>query len=111
MNDILDIMLKGINHVQSCNIRAKYGDVGRQIFHGKLQVCLNLLKRQHNYLDDGPYVTALEAIIAIYTLTVYWLESRKFSSIPFLSLSYKHETKLPILTLERLKEEYSLQGR
>ena len=39
-------------------------------------------ERQHNYLKDGPYVSAEEAV-AIYTTTVHWLESRKFSPIPF----------------------------
>ena len=59
-------------------------------------------ERQHNYLKDGPYVSAEEAV-AIYTTTVHWLESRKFSPIPFPPLSYKHDTKLLILALERLK--------
>ena len=45
-------------------------------------------ERQHNYLKDGPYVTPEEAV-AIYTTTVHWLESRKFSPIPFPPLSYK----------------------
>ncbi|KAJ3320388.1 Pre-mRNA-processing-splicing factor 8 [Boothiomyces sp. JEL0866] len=67
-------------------------------------------ERQHNYLKDGPYVSAEEAV-AIYTATVHWLESRKFSPIPFPPLSYKHDTKLLILALERLKENYSVQGR
>ncbi|KAH7665533.1 Pre-mRNA-processing-splicing factor 8 protein [Dioscorea alata] len=66
--------------------------------------------RQHNYLKDGPYVTQEEAV-AIYTTTVYWLESRKFSPIPFPPLSYKHDTKLLILALERLKESYSVAIR
>ena len=60
-------------------------------------------ERQHNYLKDGPYVSAEEAV-AIYTTMVHWLESRKFSPIPFPPLSYKHDTKLLILALERLKE-------
>ncbi|KAG0054163.1 Pre-mRNA-processing-splicing factor 8 [Gryganskiella cystojenkinii] len=67
-------------------------------------------ERQHNYLKDGPYVTAEEAV-AIYTSTVHWLESRKFSPIPFPPLSYKHDTKLLILALEKLKEAYSVKGR
>ncbi|KAJ3204221.1 Pre-mRNA-processing-splicing factor 8 [Entophlyctis luteolus] len=67
-------------------------------------------ERQHNYLKDGPYITGEEAV-AIYTSTVHWLESRKFSPIPFPPLSYKHDTKLLILALERLKEAYSVQGR
>jgi pre-mRNA-processing factor 8 len=45
-------------------------------------------ERQHNYLKDGPYVSAEEAV-AIYTTTVHWLESRKFTPIPFPPLSYK----------------------
>ncbi len=67
-------------------------------------------ERQHNYLKDGPYVSAEEAV-AIYTTTVHWLESRKFAPIPFPPLSYKHDTKLLILALERLKEGYSLNTR
>lgn len=67
-------------------------------------------ERQHNYLKDGPYVSAEEAV-AVYTTTVHWLESRKFAPIPFPPLSYKHDTKLLILALERLKENYSVNSR
>ncbi|CAA0831443.1 Pre-mRNA-processing-splicing factor [Striga hermonthica] len=67
-------------------------------------------ERQNNYLKDGPYVTPEEAV-AIYTTTVHWLESRRFSPIPFPPLSYKHDTKLLILSLERLKESYSVAVR
>lgn len=67
-------------------------------------------ERQHNYLKDGPYVTSEEAV-AIYTTTVHWLESRRFRHIPFPPLAYKHDTKLLILALERLKEAYSVQNR
>lgn len=37
---------------------------------------------------------------------MHWLESRKYSCIPFPPLNYKHDTKLLILALERLKEQY-----
>ena len=67
-------------------------------------------ERQHNYLKDGPYVSSEEAV-AIYTTTVHWLESRKFQPIPFPSVSYKHDTKILILALERLREAYSVKGR
>jgi pre-mRNA-processing factor 8 len=67
-------------------------------------------ERQHNYLKDGPYVSPEEAV-AIYTTTVHWLESRRFSPIPFPPLSYKHDTKLLLLCLERLREVYSVKGR
>jgi hypothetical protein len=42
---------------------------------------------------------------------VHWLESRKFSPIPFPPLNYKHDTKLLILALERLKEGYAQKTR
>ncbi|KAF4828265.1 Pre-mRNA-processing-splicing factor 8 [Colletotrichum siamense] len=67
-------------------------------------------ERQHNHMKDGPYVSSEEAV-AIYTTTVHWLESRKFSPIPFPSVSYKHDTKILILALERLREAYSVKGR
>jgi len=67
-------------------------------------------ERQHNYLKDGPYISPEEAI-ALYSTTVHWLESRKFSPIPFPPLNYKHDTKLLILALERLKEAYSVKSR
>ena len=37
--------------------------------------------------------------------------SCRFSPIPFPPLSYKHDTKLLILALERLKEAYSVKSR
>ncbi|KIW09573.1 pre-mRNA-processing-splicing factor 8, variant [Verruconis gallopava] len=67
-------------------------------------------ERQHNYMKDGPYISSEEGV-AIYTTTVHWLESRKFQPIPFPSVSYKHDTKILILALERLREAYSVKGR
>jgi len=67
-------------------------------------------ERQHNYLKDGPYLTPEEAV-AIYTTAVHWLESRKFIHIPFPPINYKHDTKLFVLALERLKEAYSVKSR
>ena len=67
-------------------------------------------ERQHNYLKDGPYVSPEEAV-AVYTTAVHWLESRRFSPIPFPPLSYKHDTKILILCLERLKEQYTVAIR
>lgn len=52
-----------------------------------------------------------EEALAMYTTMVHWLESRKFAPIPFPPLSYKHDTKLLILALERLKEQYSVKTR
>jgi pre-mRNA-processing factor 8 len=67
-------------------------------------------ERQHNYLKDGPYISTEEAV-AIYTTVVHWLESRKFVHIPFPPVNYKHDTKLLVLALERLKEAYSVKSR
>ncbi|KAF2186658.1 pre-mRNA processing splicing factor 8 [Zopfia rhizophila CBS 207.26] len=67
-------------------------------------------ERQHNYMKDGPYVSSEEAV-AIYTTMVHWLEARKYQPIPFPSVSYKHDTKILILALERLREAYSVKGR
>uniref|UniRef100_A0A0N5BA01 MPN domain-containing protein n=1 Tax=Strongyloides papillosus TaxID=174720 RepID=A0A0N5BA01_STREA len=67
-------------------------------------------ERQHNYLKDGPYISPEEAV-AIYTTTVHWLESRRFSPIPFPPLNYKHDKKILILALEKLKESYSVKNR
>jgi hypothetical protein len=67
-------------------------------------------ERQHNYLKDGPYVSPEEAV-AIYSTTVHWLESRKFAAIPFPPVSYKHDTKLLVLALERLRDVYSVAAR
>ena len=64
----------------------------------------------HRAAQDGPYVTPEEAV-AIYTTTVHWLESRKFTPIPFPPLSYKHDTKLLILALEKMKEQYTVAVR
>lgn len=67
-------------------------------------------ERQFNYMKDGPYVSPEEAV-AIYSAMVHWLESRKFSPIPFPPLSYKHDTKMLILALEKLKESYNVKAR
>ncbi|KAG9091169.1 pre-mRNA-splicing factor 8 [Ceratobasidium sp. 370] len=67
-------------------------------------------ERQHSYLNDGPYISSKEAI-AIYITTMHWLERRKFAPIPFPLLLYKHDTKLLVLTLEKLKEAYSVKGQ
>lgn len=67
-------------------------------------------ERQNSYLKDGPYITS-DAAVAVYTSTVHWLESRRFQPIPFPSLNFKHDTKLLVLALEKLKEAYSVKGR
>jgi pre-mRNA-processing factor 8 len=67
-------------------------------------------ERQHNFSKDGPYVTPEDAV-AIFSTMVHWLESRKFSPIPFPPLSYKHDTKLLVLALEGLKDSYSIKSR
>jgi pre-mRNA-processing factor 8 len=58
-----------------------------------------------------PAPRSAEEAVAIYTTTVHWLESRKFAPIPFPPLNYKHDTKLLILALERLKDGYLQKTR
>ncbi|KAG7660465.1 uncharacterized protein J8A68_006022 [[Candida] subhashii] len=70
----------------------------------------NEQERQMNFGKDGPYVSPDEAV-AIFQTMVHWLESRKFSPIPFPPISYKHDTKLLILALENLKESYNANAR
>ncbi|ODQ79585.1 hypothetical protein BABINDRAFT_171747 [Babjeviella inositovora NRRL Y-12698] len=67
-------------------------------------------ERQQNFQKDGPYILPKEAVPVFETM-VHWLESRKFSPIPFPPLSYKHDTKLLVLALENLKEAYGAKGR
>eukprot|EP01053_Blabericola_migrator_P006065 Blabericola_migrator_1__6064@NODE_305_length_10106_cov_125_059269_g249_i0_p1_GENE_NODE_305_length_10106_cov_125_059269_g249_i0NODE_305_length_10106_cov_125_059269_g249_i0_p1_ORF_typecomplete_len2341_score504_88PROCN/PF08083_11/2_2e159PRP8_domainIV/PF12134_8/1_4e132U6snRNA_bdg/PF10596_9/3_4e100U6snRNA_bdg/PF10596_9/18PRO8NT/PF08082_11/9_4e89U5_2snRNA_bdg/PF10597_9/8_2e76PROCT/PF08084_11/6_3e46RRM_4/PF10598_9/1_9e43GIIM/PF08388_11/0_059_NODE_305_length_10106_cov_125_059269_g249_i0304210064 len=67
-------------------------------------------ERQHAYMRDGPYLSSEEAV-ALYTTVVHWLEGRKFPHIPFPPLNYKHDTKLLILALERMKEAYTVKTR
>src|SRR3546814_6259918 len=59
--------------------------------------------------DWSSDVCSSDLAVAIYTTTVHWLESRRYSPIPFPPLAYKHDTKLLILALERLKEAYSVK--
>ncbi|KAJ9460206.1 Pre-mRNA-processing-splicing factor 8A [Diplonema papillatum] len=66
-------------------------------------------ERQNNYLKDGPYISGEEGV-AIFTTTVHWLESRKFVPIQFPPLAFKHDTKLLILALERLKDAYNIKS-
>lgn len=66
--------------------------------------------RQIDFAKNGPFVSPDEGITIFQTL-VHWLESRKFSPIPFPPLSYKHDTKLLVLALENLKESYSAGAR
>lgn len=63
-------------------------------------------QRQQEFAENGPVVTPDEGIVVFQTM-VSWLELRKFSPIPFPPLSYKHDTKLLVLALEGLKENYS----
>lgn len=66
--------------------------------------------RQLQFAKDGPYVSPNEAVTIFQTM-VLWLETRKFSPIPFPPLTYKNDTKLLVLALEGLKESYNANSR
>jgi pre-mRNA-processing factor 8 len=62
------------------------------------------------YLEQGPYVSTREAI-SVHTLLVDWLDERRFQHIPFPPFNYKHDIKIFVLALERLKEAFSVKSR
>ncbi|QGN13893.1 pre-mRNA-splicing factor 8 [Kluyveromyces marxianus] len=61
--------------------------------------------RQKEIEKAGPEVTPTEAS-AIFSAMVDWLDARNFSAIPFPPLTYKNDTKILVLALENLKEQY-----
>eukprot|EP00834_Sanchytrium_tribonematis_P005171 NODE_296_length_10502_cov_0.638374.p1 type:complete len:2225 gc:universal NODE_296_length_10502_cov_0.638374:3591-10265(+) len=67
-------------------------------------------QRQDNYLENGPFIKTEEAI-KVYETMVDWLDQKKFNPIPFPPLNYKHDAKLLVLALERLREQYSVKSR
>eukprot|EP00388_Colpodella_angusta_P001693 GDKJ01005198.1.p1 GENE.GDKJ01005198.1~~GDKJ01005198.1.p1 ORF type:complete len:1781 (+),score=460.13 GDKJ01005198.1:1-5343(+) len=67
-------------------------------------------ERQSAYLKDGPFIDADQAV-SVYNTVVRWLESRRFTLIPLPPPNYKHDTKILILALDRLKETFSTQAR
>eukprot|EP00835_Amoeboradix_gromovi_P001880 NODE_96_length_21330_cov_0.419858.p1 type:complete len:2207 gc:universal NODE_96_length_21330_cov_0.419858:801-7421(+) len=67
-------------------------------------------KRQTQYLQNGPYMTVNEGI-KCYECMVDWLDATKFNPIPFPPLNYKHDSKLLVLGLEKLREAYNVKSR
>lgn len=67
-------------------------------------------ERQQLIEKNGPEITPQEAT-AIFSTMVNWLDSRKFSPIPFPPLTYKNDTKILVLALESLKESYGSKVR
>lgn len=70
----------------------------------------NEQERQKSFAKDGPYVSPDDAITIFRNMT-HWLEGRRFQPIPFPPLSYKHDTKLLVLALENLKEQFNANSR
>ena len=68
-------------------------------------------ERQHNFMKDGgTYISGVEGS-AIFSMVTHWLESRKYVPVKFPPLSYKHDNRLLILALERLRDAYDVRGR
>jgi len=61
---------------------------------------------QERQRKDGQHDVYIEEAVAIYTKTLLLLKSGMFTPMPFPPLSYKHDTKLLILGLQRLKEKF-----
>mmetsp|Transcript_19339 Transcript_19339/g.27230 ORF Transcript_19339/g.27230 Transcript_19339/m.27230 type:complete len:2264 (-) Transcript_19339:163-6954(-) len=64
-------------------------------------------EKQHKYLKEGPYIKVRE-IITIYRILVHWLDINNFTLITFPSNEYKFSSKLLVLTLNHLKEQFSM---
>ena len=67
-------------------------------------------ERQHNYLKDGPYVTPRKQS-PFTPRTVHWLESRRFSPIPFPPLSTSTTRKLLISGARAAQRELLVNAR
>lgn len=70
----------------------------------------NEQERQKEIEKRGPDISATEAS-TVFSLMVEWLDSRSFSPIPFPPLTYKNDTKILVLALENLKEQYASKVR
>lgn len=66
--------------------------------------------RQAEFTKDGPFVAPDEAVV-IYKTMVEWLDLRNFSAIPFPPPAFKHDSKLLVLALENLKENFNANAR
>lgn len=66
--------------------------------------------RQLEYQKEGSFISPEEGV-EIYMNMVNWLESRNFVPIPFPPINYKHDSKILILALESLKEQYQGNSR
>lgn len=66
--------------------------------------------RQSDFTKNGPFVAPEQAVV-IYQNMVQWLDSRNFSAIPFPPPAFKHDSKLLVLALENLKENYNANSR
>lgn len=66
--------------------------------------------RQAEFSRSGPFVAPEEAV-SLYHTMVQWLDSRNFSAIPFPPPAFKHDSKLLVLALENLKENFNANAR
>lgn len=66
--------------------------------------------RQAEFTKEGPFVAPDEAVV-IYQTMVEWLDMRNFSSIPFPPPAFKHDSKILVLALENLKENFNANAR
>lgn len=53
----------------------------------------------------------LDECVMLHHMLVNWLDIIDYQSILFPPVNYKHDTKMLILGLERLKESYSVKSR
>lgn len=61
-------------------------------------------------MSKGPLISGQQASV-IYQMLVEWLEFMKFQYIPFPSVNYKHDTKIFVLALEKLREPFTIKSK
>lgn len=66
--------------------------------------------RQSEFTKQGPFVSASDAV-TVYQNMVEWLDLRNFSTIPFPPPAYKQDSKILVLALESLKENFNANAR
>ena len=71
---------------------------------------INAQNTQKDYLENGPYLEIKEAT-ACFELMVNYLDKINFSPISFPPMHYKNDSKLLLLALDKLNQQYSVKSR
>uniref|UniRef100_A0A6T6SP05 mRNA splicing factor PRP8 n=1 Tax=Amorphochlora amoebiformis TaxID=1561963 RepID=A0A6T6SP05_9EUKA len=67
-------------------------------------------QKQHFYLTNGPFLSSKDVVV-IYRVLTAWVEMTNLKMIKFPTGNYKYGSKLLIITLEHLKDQFSLNTK